>query len=62
MRRAYLLIVIPAAVVGIFYYAIFHSLGMPLMAAPFLGAAGAFVAALVIVRRYQRRKLKRPGG
>ena len=61
MSRAYLLIVLPAAVVGIFYLAIFHSLGMPIGWAPFLGAAGAFVAALFLVRRYQQRKLRRPG-
>ena len=48
MRRAYLLIVVPAAIVGIFYLAIFHSLGMPIGWAPFLGAAGAFVAALIL--------------
>jgi hypothetical protein len=60
MRRAYLLIVVPAAVVGVFYFAIFHSLGMPIGWAPFLGSAGAFIAALLLVRRYQRRKSKRP--
>jgi ABC-type spermidine/putrescine transport system permease subunit II len=61
MRRAYLLIVVPAAVVGVFYLAIFHSLGMPIGLAPFLGAAGAFIAAVFFVRRYQQRKLRRPG-
>ena len=29
MSRAYLLIAVPAVIVGIFYLAIFHSLGMP---------------------------------
>jgi len=61
MSRAYLLIVVPAAVVGIFYLAIFHSLGMPIGWAPFLGSAAAFAATLFFVRRYQRRKLRRPG-
>ena len=61
MRRAYLLIVIPAAVVGIFYWAIFRSLGMPVSWAPFLGTAVLFVAALLVVKRYQRRKVRRPG-
>jgi ABC-type spermidine/putrescine transport system permease subunit II len=61
MRRAYLLIVVPAAIVGIFYLAIFHSLGMTIGWAPFLGAAVAFIAALILVRRYQQRKLRRPG-
>lgn len=61
MSRAYLLIVLPAVIVGIFYLAIFHSLGMPIGWAPFLGAAGALIAAVVFVRRYQQRKLRRPG-
>ena len=61
MRLAYLLIALPAVIVGIFYLAIFHSLGMPVGWAPFLGAAVAFIAALILVRRYQQRKLRRPG-
>jgi hypothetical protein len=61
MRLAYLLIVIPAAIVGIFYLAIFHSLGMGVSWAPFLGTAVLFVGALFLVRRYQRRKVRRPG-
>jgi hypothetical protein len=61
MGRAYLLIVVPAAVVGIFYLAIFHGLGMAVGWAPFLGSAAAFAAALFFVRRYQRRKVRRPG-
>jgi hypothetical protein len=61
MSRAYLLIVVPAAIVGIFYVAIFHSLGMAIGWAPFLGTAVAFIAALILVRRYQQRKLRRPG-
>ena len=62
MRRAYLLIAVPAAVVGIFYFAIFQALDMPIGWAPFLGTAGLFIAALLFVRRYQQRKLRRPGG
>jgi hypothetical protein len=61
VRRAYLLIAIPAVVVGILYFAIFHSLGMAVGPAPFLGTLVAFVAAVLIVRRQQRRK-QRPGG
>jgi ABC-type spermidine/putrescine transport system permease subunit II len=61
MSRAYLLIVVPAIIVGIFYLAIFHSLGMPIGWAPFLGSAVAFAVALFLVRRYQRRKVRRPG-
>jgi hypothetical protein len=60
MRRAYLLIVVPAAIVGIFYLAIFHSLGMAVGWGPFLGTALIFITALFFVRRYQQRKLRRP--
>jgi hypothetical protein len=62
MRRAYLLIVLPAAVVGVFYFAIFHALGMEIHPAPFLGAGVAIAAALFFVLRYQRRKTRRDGG
>ena len=61
MHRGYLLIVLPAVVVGIFYVAVMYYLGAAIRPAPFLGAAGAFVAALLLVRYYQRRKTKRPG-
>ncbi len=61
MSRAYLLIVLPAAIVGLCYFAIFHSLGMPVRPAPFVGAAAGFVVALLAVRYYQRRKPRRPG-
>jgi hypothetical protein len=61
MRRAYLLIVIPAIVVGIFYFAVFHSLGMAIRPAPFVGAIASFVAALLGVRYFQRRKWKGSG-
>lgn len=62
MRRAYLLIVLPAVVVGAFYFAIFHALRMEIHPAPFLGAGLAFAAALFFVLRYQRRKARRHGG
>jgi hypothetical protein len=61
MRRAYLLIVVPAAIVGVFYLVVLHWIGAEVQPAPFLGAVGMFVAALLIVRYYQRRKAKRPG-
>ena len=60
--RAYLLIALPAAIVGIFYFLLFRGMGIEMHAAPFLGAVGAFVAALLLVRRHQRRKVRRPGG
>jgi len=61
MNRAYLLVTIPAALVGIFYFVVFRSAGMEVHAAPFLGALGAFVAGLLMVRYFQRRKARRPG-
>jgi hypothetical protein len=61
MSRAYLLIVLPAAIVGVCYFAIFHSLGMAIHPAPFLVAAAGFVAAVFAVRYFQRRKTRRPG-
>ena len=60
MRLAYLLIVLPALIVGIFYLLVFYEAGMSVTPAPFLGAIGAFVAALLLVRYFQRRKTKRP--
>ncbi len=53
MSRAYLLILAPAAVVGVFYFLIFHSFGMAIRSAPFLGTLGLLVVAVVLVRHYQ---------
>ena len=61
MRRAYLLIAVPAAIVGIFYLAIFHSLGVTVGWAPFAGTAVIFAAALFFVRRHLQRKARRAG-
>jgi hypothetical protein len=59
--RAYLLIILPAAIVGVGYFVIFHSLGLEMTPAPFLGALAAFAVALFLVRRYSNRKARRPG-
>jgi len=61
MSRAFVLILLPAAVVGVFYVVVFRSIGADLHFAPFLGAAVAVGAAVWLVRRSQRRKIKRPG-
>ena len=61
MHRAYLLIILPAVIVGVFYFAVFRSAGMQINAAPFLGAMALFIAALLTVRYFQRRKARRPG-
>jgi hypothetical protein len=63
MSRAYLLILVPAAVVGVFYFFIFHSFGMAIHPAPFLGTLGLFVVAVVLVRHYRSinpRRSRRP--
>ena len=62
MRRAYLLIVIPAAVVGIFYIALFRFMGYGIEPAPFLGAVACFVVALLAVRHFQKREVRGSGG
>jgi hypothetical protein len=62
MRRAYFLIAIPAVLVGIAYVILLHYIGVPIHAGPFLGAAAAFLAAVLIVRHYQKRKSRRHGG
>ena len=62
MRRAYLLIVIPAAVVGIFYVGVFRFMGYDITPAPFLGAVACFVIALLAVRYFQKRRVRGSGG
>lgn len=61
MHRGYILILLPAALVGILYFIVFRSAGMEIHAAPFLGAIGAFAMGLLLVRYFQRRKTRRPG-
>jgi ABC-type Fe3+ transport system permease subunit len=61
MRRAYFLIAIPAALVGVGYVILLRRIGVQIHAGPFLGAAAAFVAAILLVRHYQRRKSRRQG-
>jgi ABC-type Fe3+ transport system permease subunit len=59
MRRAYLLIGIPAVLVGIAYVVLLRHIGVQIHKGPFLGTAAAFIAAILIVRRHQRRKARR---
>ena len=61
MRRAYLLIAIPAVLVGVGYVILLRYLGVQIHGGPFLGAGAAVVAAIWIVRQYQRRKSRRRG-
>ena len=61
MRRAYLLIAIPAALVGFGYLIVLRRLGVQIHGGPFLGSVAAAIAAVLIVRHYQRRKSRRRG-
>ncbi len=61
MRRAYLLIAIPGVVVVIAYVILLHYVGVQIHVGPFLGAAAAFLAAVLIVRYFQKRKSRRHG-
>ena len=56
MNRAYLLIAIPAALVGIAYVVLLRLIGVQIYGAPFLGAPVALLAAILIVRRFHRSK------
>jgi hypothetical protein len=62
LQRAYLIILIPAVLVGVSYIAIFRWLGFDIPLGPLLGTAAAFLAALLGVWRYQRRKQDGRGG
>jgi len=59
MSRAYFLILIPAALVGVGYVILLRRLSVPIHIGPFLGAAATAIAAIFVVRQYQRRKSRR---
>jgi ABC-type Fe3+ transport system permease subunit len=61
MHRAYLLIAVPAILVGIAYVVLLRRMGFEIHSAPFLGTAAAAVAAIWLVRRHQKRKPRRHG-
>jgi hypothetical protein len=61
MSRAYMIVILPAVIVAVFYMAIFRGLGFDVQLAPFLGTAAAFAGALFGVWRYQRRKQRGRG-
>ena len=56
MHRGFLIVFVPAAIVGVFYIAIFRSLGLDVGLAPFLGTAVAFLGGLAGVWQYRRRR------
>lgn len=59
MRRAYLLIVIPGIIVGAGYVIVLRYIGVQIHAGPFIGAVAAFIAAILIVRHFQKRGSRR---
>ncbi len=59
VSRAYLLVLVPAAIVGISYFFVFHSFGMAIHPWPFLGTLGIFIVALLLVRYYHGTKPRR---
>lgn len=61
MRRAYLLIAIPAALVGFGYLIVLRHLGVQIHGGPFVGTVAAAIVAILIVRHYHRRKSRRQG-
>jgi uncharacterized membrane protein YjjB (DUF3815 family) len=61
MRRAYLLIAIPGTLVVCGYVVVLRYLGVQIHAGPFLGSAAAAIVAILVVRRYQKRKSRRHG-
>ena len=61
MHKGFLIVFVPAAIVGALYIAIFRGMGIGVGLAPFLGTAAAFLGGLVAVRRYQRRKQRGRG-
>jgi hypothetical protein len=61
MNRAYLLVFIPAILAGAAYIFVFRHEGIPFGPGPLLMGAAGFLAAILLVRIYERRK-HRAGG
>jgi len=59
MNRSFLIILLPAVAVGLAYLWLFHKRGLALDPFRFIGAAVILVVAIVLVRRYERRKAPR---
>jgi ABC-type spermidine/putrescine transport system permease subunit II len=60
MNRSFLIVILPAIVVGLGYLFMFHWLGYALEPFRFVGAAIVVVAAVILVQRRKRRKIS-PG-
>jgi hypothetical protein len=61
MNRAFLLVFIPAIVTAAAYVFVFHYEGIPDRPFPLLMAALGFLAAIALVRAYDRRKQRMRG-
>ena len=61
MNRAFLIVLIPAALVGLGYVFVFRHAGIPLRPIPLAMAALGFLVAVGLVHRYQRRKRRARG-
>ena len=58
MNRAFLIVLVPATLAAAAYLGVTAYLGAGLSVAPFLGAGGGFVAAVVIVHLWRGRKAR----
>ncbi|MGB6199792.1 MAG: hypothetical protein WA871_15495 [Candidatus Acidiferrales bacterium] len=56
MNRAFLLVFIPAIVAAAAYIFVFRYIGIPFRPFPLVMAILGFLAAIALVRAYQRRK------
>jgi ABC-type Fe3+ transport system permease subunit len=56
MNRAFLIVLIPAALVGLGYVLVFRHAGIPVRPLPLVMATVGFLIAAGLVHRYQRRK------
>ena len=57
MNRSFLIILLPAIAVGLGYILVFRRLGLRLQPFHFVGAALVAAAAVILVQRYQRKKV-----
>ena len=61
MNRAYLLVFIPAILTAVAYILVFRHVGIPIRPFPLIMAIVGFLALIVIVRAYERRKQRARG-
>jgi len=61
MNRAFLIVLVPAAIAAAAYLGVMARLGVRPSLGRFFGAGAIFLAAVFIVSRYRRRKARPPG-